>query len=286
MLNNAIYKSGLFLVAGNVNSKTGRDNLEELGGLSRYMPVTFICCLVFALSISGIPPFNGFSSKWMIYQGIIEFGSGQGIASQLWILWLAMAVVGSALTLASFIKLLSGIFLGRAKVKNEHVREVNLVMQLPVIILALACAGIGVFASKWFVPLFLEPITGEITFIGLWNSAVISLLIAISIVLGIAVYFAITGMKFRTEDAFIGGENMRGEIGYESISFYETVRNFSIFKPFYNWANKKYFDIYDLSKGVILKISHYFSFVHNGILSNLAFWIVTGLVIMFVVIMV
>jgi len=282
MLNNAVYKSGLFLVAGNVHKKTGKDNLEELGGLSRFMPVTFICCLVFALSISGVPPFNGFSSKWMIYQGIIEFGSGEGIASQLWILWLSMAVIGSALTLASFIKLLSGIFLGRVKVRNENVRDVRLFMQVPVIALALACVVLGVFASNWIVPRFLEPVTGEITFTGLWNSGMVSTLIAISIVLGIVFYFVITGFRFRTEEIFIGGESSRSEMGYESVSFYETIKNFGIFKPFYGWAGKKYFDVYDLSKGVVLKISHYLSAAHNGILSNLAFWVLAGLIFMFI----
>jgi len=250
--------------------------------LSRFMPVTFICCLVFALSISGVPPFNGFSSKWMIYQGIIEFGSGEGIASQLWILWLSMAVIGSALTLASFIKLLSGIFLGRVKVRNENVRDVRLFMQVPVIALALACVVLGVFASNWIVPRFLEPVTGEITFTGLWNSGMVSTLIAISIVLGIVFYFVITGFRFRTEEIFIGGESSRSEMGYESVSFYETIKNFGIFKPFYGWAGKKYFDVYDLSKGVVLKISHYLSAAHNGILSNLAFWVLAGLIFMFI----
>ncbi len=40
------------------------------------MPVTFFAALIFAMSISGIPPLNGFASKWMIYQGIIDSGSG------------------------------------------------------------------------------------------------------------------------------------------------------------------------------------------------------------------
>ena len=88
MINNAIYKGGLFLTAGAVEQQTGKEELEDLGGLSRAMPLTFIAALVFALSISGIPPFNGFASKWMIYQGIIDFGNGIGIANKLWIVWL------------------------------------------------------------------------------------------------------------------------------------------------------------------------------------------------------
>ncbi len=102
MVNNAIYKSGLFLVAGNVEDRFGTDNIELLGGSAKYMPLTFLAAVIFSLSISGVPPLNGFASKWLIYQGIIDFGNGTGIANRLWMLWLALAVLGSALTLASF----------------------------------------------------------------------------------------------------------------------------------------------------------------------------------------
>jgi formate hydrogenlyase subunit 3/multisubunit Na+/H+ antiporter MnhD subunit len=76
MINNALYKSGLLLSSGCVEYRTGEENIDELGGLSKAMPVTFIVSLIFAMSISGMPPLNGFASKWMIYQGIIDFGSG------------------------------------------------------------------------------------------------------------------------------------------------------------------------------------------------------------------
>jgi formate hydrogenlyase subunit 3/multisubunit Na+/H+ antiporter MnhD subunit len=71
MLNHAIYKSCLFLTSGNVEYRMKTTELDKLGGLARLMPLTYISCLVASLSISGIPPFNGFASKWMIYQGLI-----------------------------------------------------------------------------------------------------------------------------------------------------------------------------------------------------------------------
>jgi formate hydrogenlyase subunit 3/multisubunit Na+/H+ antiporter MnhD subunit len=83
LLNNALYKCGLFLVSGSVSYRTGKNNLDDLGGLSKAMPVTFLSSLIFAMSISGIPPFNGFASKWMIYQGIIDFGRGASLANKL-----------------------------------------------------------------------------------------------------------------------------------------------------------------------------------------------------------
>lgn len=75
MLNHSIYKCCLFLCGGAVEQQAGTPELEKLGGLGKLMPLTFVTCLVAALSISGIPPFNGFASKWMVYQGVIEMGT-------------------------------------------------------------------------------------------------------------------------------------------------------------------------------------------------------------------
>ena len=109
MLNHAIYKSCLFLVAGVVEKEAGSVDLDRLGGLAKRLPLTFIACLIASLSISGIPPFNGFASKWMIYQGLIE--SGANSSNMTWVLWLAAAMLGSVLTLASFVKVLHAVFL-------------------------------------------------------------------------------------------------------------------------------------------------------------------------------
>jgi formate hydrogenlyase subunit 3/multisubunit Na+/H+ antiporter MnhD subunit len=282
MINHALYKSGLFLVAGSIKKQTDQDKLEKLGGLSRQMPLTFFSALIFALSISGIPPLNGFASKWLIYQGIIDFGHGESIASRLWIVWLALAVIGSALTLASFIKFISGVFLGRQRPELKKAREVSWLMWLPQIILALTCIGFGVFASGWVIPGLFTPIVGKVKFIGFWNSSAISLLILISFILGVLIYLIFSISRFRTDDSFLGGETKREEAGFSPTEFYETIRNFGLFKPVYKAAEKKWFDIYDISKGFVLKVSHFFSAAHDGILSNLAFWVLAGLIFMFI----
>jgi formate hydrogenlyase subunit 3/multisubunit Na+/H+ antiporter MnhD subunit len=281
MLNNALYKAGLFLVAGNVEKQTGKEELEELGGLSGAMPITFIAALIFALSISGIPPFNGFASKWMIYQGIIDFGKQPGMANHVWIIWLALAVIGSALTLASFIKFISGIFLGRRTEANK-VTEVNPAMWSPVILLALICLVAGVFASRLVIPRLFEPILGEINYTGIWDSSAIALLILFSIILGVLIYLIGNIKRFRKEDSFIGGEVNRDQTGYAVVDFYKTIGEAPVFKYLYNGAEKKWFDLYDLCKGLVLKISQLFSAAHNGILSNLAFWVLAGLIFMFI----
>jgi len=283
MINNALYKSGLFLSAGCVEYVTGKDDIDDLGGLSKAMPVTFFSSLVFAMSIAGVPPFNGFASKWMIYQGIIDFGSGSGIANKLWIVWLGLAVLGSALTLASFIKLIGGIFLGRRKPELQQIREVPALMWIPLVILAVCCIFSGVFATNLVVPKLFMPVSGIFQFSGFWNSSLVSLLVLISICLGIIVYVALNLKRFRTEDSFIGGEKIQDQTEYATPEFYKTFGEFTFLAWCYKKAEEKWFDIYDLSKQAVLWISHKLSEEHTGVLPGYVIWVFAGLIIMLLI---
>ncbi|MFZ0473541.1 MAG: proton-conducting transporter membrane subunit [Bacteroidales bacterium] len=285
MINNAIYKSGLFLSTGAVERQTGKSDISELGGLSKAMPITFFASLIFAMSISGVPPFNGFASKWMIYQGIIDFGAGEGIASSLWIIWLGLAVLGSALTLASFIKFIGGIFLGREEPAFSKIKEVPILMWLPMAVLALFCIVFGVFATGWIVPKLFMPVTGAFTFSGLWNSSFVSLLVLISIILGLLVYLATGRKKFRTEDSFIGGEKMQDRTAYPATEFYKTFTEFSFVSRIYKRAEEKAFDIYDISKHAVFWFSGKLSNAHTGLLPAYVIWVCAGLIIMLLIMM-
>jgi len=280
MVNNALYKSGLFLSAGSVEKQTGKSDLDDVGGLSKNMPFTFFSALIFALAISGIPPLNGFASKWMIYQGIINFGhTGTGIASQLWIVWLALAVLGSALTLASFIKFISGIFLGGSRPEFSKIKEVNLLMWLPKLLLALICIGFGVFATTWVVPQFFEPYVGEFSFVGIWESTAVMIFILLSIILGIIIYLVGDIRNMRTAESFVGGESFREQTGYKVTEFYNTVRELKPLNAIYNKAEKGWFDIYQLLKRLFIEFNKAFSLAHNGILNSYALWIIAGFVV-------
>jgi len=280
MINNAIYKGGLFLTAGAVEQQTGKENLEDLGGLSKAMPVTFFAALVFALSISGIPPFNGFASKWMIYQGIIDFGQGTGIASQLWIVWLGLAVLGSALTLASFIKFTGGIFLGRQNENLKSVREVSPVMWIPMLILALVCIGFGVFASNLVVPKLFMPVTGVFEYTGIWNSSTVGILVLVSIALGFLIYLLGNIRNFRTSDSFVGGEKLQEEFSFSTPEFYKSFQEFKWLAFMYRKARDKWFDLYVLVKHFCTWLGRLFSRAHTGILHDYTLWVVAGLVIL------
>ena len=283
MINHALYKSGLLLSAGCIEYRTGEENIDELGGLSKAMPVTFFSALIFAMAISGVPPLNGFASKWMIYQGIIDFGIGSDFPNKLWMVWLAFAVLGSALTLASFIKFIGGIFLSRRKPVLEKIREVPVLMWLPLIILAFFCIVFGIIATNTIIPKLFMPVSGEFQFTGFWNSSLVSLLVLISIALGFLIYLATGLKKFRTEDSFIGGEKMQDETGYPTPEFYKTISEIGFFSWMYKKAEKKWFDIYELSKQFVLWLSHLLSETHAGVLPGYVIWIFAGLVIMLLI---
>jgi formate hydrogenlyase subunit 3/multisubunit Na+/H+ antiporter MnhD subunit len=283
MINHALYKSGLFLSAGCIEYRTGKKDIDDLGGLSKAMPVTFFASLIFAMSISGVPPFNGFASKWMIYQGIIDFGSGTGIANKLWVVWLGLAVLGSALTLASFIKLIGGIFLGRRRPEFAEVREVPVIMWIPLVILAMFCIFFGVFSTNFIVPKLFMPVSGAFQFKGFWNSSFVSLLVLISIILGIILYLVFNLKKFRTEDSFIGGEKIQDQTSYATTEFFKTIVEFRVFSWIYRKAEERWFDIYDLSKQFVLWLSHQLSEAHTGVLPAYVIWVFAGLIVMLLI---
>ena len=208
MLNNTIYKSALFLCAGVIEKETGTTDLDRLGGLAKLMPVTFLTCTIAALSISGIPPLNGFASKWMIYQGIISSGEGAGPG---WIIWLAVAMLGSALTLASFVKVLHAGFLCKPSplVQKKQIRENRISMLTPLVVLALLCIVFGVFAFQVPLALMIIPVVPpEIP--GIWWSGLATVLLLTAMFVGLLIYLlSMRGGKIRKMRTYIGGEQMR-----------------------------------------------------------------------------
>ena len=110
VLNHGLFKALLFLNAGSMLQATGTQDLNRMGGLMKFMPLTAITALVASCSISGVPLFNGFISKWTIYVAAVQ---GCGSAKYLAVCAL-LAILTSALTLASFIKFFGVSFLSRA----------------------------------------------------------------------------------------------------------------------------------------------------------------------------
>jgi hypothetical protein len=219
----------------------------------------------------------------MIYQGIVEFGTQPGIANQLWIVWLGLAVFGSALTLASFMKFISGIFWGHLKNGVNLLKKENPLIWIPQILIAVACIAMGVFATNFIIPKLFMPISGTFEFYGMWQSSLVSLLVVGAIALGLLIYLLGRVPKYRVEDNFILGEKMEGQTGFSPLEYYKTISKAGILSFIYRKAEQKWFDIYDLSKSVVLGFSKGLSLCHNGLLPLYLIWILAGLLIMLVI---
>ena len=296
MLNHAIYKSGLFLGAGAVERRTGTTDLGELGGLARLMPITFASMLIASFSIAGVPPLNGFVSKWLVYQGMLG-------GSAVHIVFLVAAIFGSALSMAAFIKVLHSIFLGRRPERLEGVREAGFTMLLPMVFLSVLCVVFGVFA--WY-PLerFIIPVIAgagldsgvvagrEITTLmaGLWNPTLATALMIVGVLAGLVIYAFGRMRTIRVdENVWIGGNVMDNEeLRYPGTQFYKTITE--ELNPLASGAfadgERGTVDPYNIIGRLGGNLVDLLRRLHNGVLSTYLSWTVVGLgVLAFILVM-
>ena len=167
-MNHTIFKGLLFLAAGAVMHQAGTGDLDRLGGLAKKMPHTTVMFLIGAFSISGLPPFNGFASKWMIYQAIYQKAVESG--NFLFVFALIAALVTSVLTLASFVKVSQSVFFGQLSVEFENTEEAPIGMRIAMGLLAALCVITGLFPN--LVTAFLtEPAATAALSVGKYISA-------------------------------------------------------------------------------------------------------------------
>lgn len=146
IFNYTMYKALLFLTAGAIYYATGKRDLNEMGGLARRMPYTTFMFVIAAAAISGLPPFNGFVSKLLIYES--SFAVHPFLA--------VVALVTSVLTLASFVKVFQTAFLGPEKNSLVKVQEVPAAMLIGMVVLTAAILGASLFPS-WTLSNLVEP---------------------------------------------------------------------------------------------------------------------------------
>jgi NADH-quinone oxidoreductase subunit L len=288
MINNAIYKSGLFLAAGSVEHQTGTTELKKLGGLYRVMPFTALGFLICAAAISGIWPLNGFVSKEMIFHGSYETG---------YTIFTIAAWLGAILTFASFLKAGHAVFFGPRNPETPQVRENKSPIYVPILILAALCVVFGIY--NW-IPLkfFLEPIlsghlpAGEtLNFsshaLALFNPIAMISMGCLLLALGLHIY----GFK-------------RG--GNKAYLVSEPIHHLPVLNTLYNWAEARVFDLYEQGIKFLQALSSFlFKFVdrpidffyerivvsvgractgilkaaHNGYYANYLAWTIGGLVL-------
>jgi hydrogenase-4 component B len=153
VLNHALFKGLLFLAAGTVIHSTGTGEIDRLGGLARRMPVNAALFLIAAVSICGLPPFNGFVSEWILYGSLFggAFGTAASAAGPAVLGAVSLALMGG-LALACFAKVFGVVFLGEARDPSVHVHPTAGLMRVGMSILAASCIAIGMLPGL-FVPL-------------------------------------------------------------------------------------------------------------------------------------
>ncbi len=158
-LNHALFKSLLFFTSGNVYQATHTLHIEHLGGLIKKMPQTALLFLIAAIAISGIPPFNGFISEFIIYSGFYNWMQGSLLGPLMAIIFsvLALVLIGG-LAMLCFTKAFGIVFLGNARHQFHHeIKEVPFLQLLPLYLIAFFIVLIGVF-PQFFLNTLSQPV--------------------------------------------------------------------------------------------------------------------------------
>ena len=144
MANHVFFKDLLFLMVGAVMLRTHADTISELGGVGRKMPVTMFCFFIGSLAAVGVPPTNGFTSKWIIYQALMAEGEP---------LLALISLIGSVITLAYLARFMHAVFLGQPGRNLDHIEEAPWVMRAPMLLMAFMVILTGVFPGLMLAPL-------------------------------------------------------------------------------------------------------------------------------------
>lgn len=318
LVNHAFFKSLLFLNAGSILFKAGSRDLNHLGGLWAVMPLTGLTCVVASLSIAGLPPFNGFASKWLIYQ-VTVLG---GVKQPIYLLFGVLAIFISAVTLAYFVKFLSTTFFGEmpGALKNKVAPgEVPGSMLLPQILLAAFCLLLGLFPLiplhlifsslsgarpevlfPSFVELFGGGRNGVVLVIQgmsagvlrpLWVSLVFLLCLVVSWLI-----FKAGGSRIRKVPVWLCGEEYPPEIvRYQAQSFYlpivSLMEKWLAFPSFKMWKAPDWiYKVLDLDRIIyyplarwLIDITGRFRKTHVGIPQVYMLWQILGILVVILV---
>ena len=229
----ALFKGSLFMVVGAIERQTGTTYLNQVTGLIRKMPWTFLTALISIIALAGIPPVGGFIGKWMLYESMIT--------GDRYILVIFTFFASTAAFMYCY-KFLFGFFLGQEEKEWEHVKEAPAAMVVPPLLMALFATVLGVFPG-----IILRPIDTAMQGMGLagsgghfwqmstlfndWGNTVAMrpLAIAVAVIfLVFAIFLTLKGLKetryTSTKDISTSGEVPLEE---ENLTFSE-----NFFQPF------------------------------------------------------
>jgi hydrogenase-4 component B len=256
LLNHACFKGLLFLNAGTFELTTGERDLNRLGGLSRVVPVTAACAVVASLSIAGLPPFNGFSSKWLLYHASLWGSQGPRVV---FLFFGIIALLISAVTLALMLKFLGAAIWGAM---SPAVKRAVPPAEMPwlgpsQVALAGLCVGLGLFpvAGAWLCFLAAAPLAAAVgapafativgdgrfaivlhdrgVLVGAWAPLVAAAIVCAAFVLALAVRRS-AGSKERAAATWACGSDVEVEqLRFKAVHYYTPFK--ALVRPLLAW---------------------------------------------------
>ena len=251
--NHMSFKSLLFMGAGAVLHQTHTKNIEKYGGLIKSMPVTAVTFLLASVSISALPPTNGFLSEWMIFQSMLSSSHLDNTSLKLAIPFaiFALAMTGG-LAIACFVKAYGITFLGLHRSSNaKHAHEVNGWMRAGMILMAAVVLSLMLFTPfyvGWFDHVLTElghlSVYAKIFPDGIWHmhsvgmhGGVVSPIILLVALLGVTILllfgYRALGVKERIHRTWSCGYRTSARTQYSATGFAGPIRRFFswLYKP-------------------------------------------------------
>jgi hydrogenase-4 component B len=254
-INHALFKALLFLGAGSLLYATHTRNMEEYGGLLRRMPWTGFFFLIGAVSISALPPTNGFVSEWLVFQSLfLSFQIPTVFLKLMLPIAAAILALTGVLALACFAKAFGIAFLAQPRSAHaRHAQEVPVPMRIAMGLLATFCVALGI-APLVVVPLLdrvVAPLAGisiasKVLAIDGWalapvnvefsslSTPVLALLLAALAMLGLGLAVALGGrLKTRHYKTWGCGINLSPRMEYTATAFVQPIKRVfsTIYQP-------------------------------------------------------
>ena len=212
LFTHAMFKALLFLGAGAVIHAVHSNNMQDMGGLRKYLPITHITFLIAALAISGIPPFAGFFSK-------DEILAAAWAANPIYF-WTEWFVAG--LTAFYMFRLYFSVFWGKDQAYEHAPHEGGFSMNFPLLFLALASILVGFIPFSQYVTSDGMPFTAHFH----WNIAIPSIAVAV-VGIGIAAWM------------YMKPKNLAEELAQKAPGFYKLSLHKFYIDEVYQWITHK-----------------------------------------------
>jgi len=251
--NHMSFKSLLFMGAGSVLHQTHTKNIEKYGGLIKTMPITAFTFLLASISITALPPTNGFLSEWMIFQSMLGSSRMDDVSLKLAIPFAIFALAMTAgLAIACFVKAYGITFLGLHRSNNaKHAHEVNFLMRAGMILISLVVISLMLF-TPYYIGWF-DKVLGSLGHTtvyakifpdGIWHlhsvgirGGVVSPLILLLALLGVTMLllfgYRALGVKERIHRTWSCGYRTSPRTQYSATGFAGPIRRFFgwLYKP-------------------------------------------------------